>query len=261
MASIQDLEESLECPICFIIPQSAPIYQCENGHMICKACHNRLTICPSCRKPLGKIRCMYAERMLEKVSAPCPFAHHGCKVRAVLSAKDQHAANCKFRVVQCPASGCGSRIPLCTTMAHILKDHQRTLTEIQLADDAQTDLTVNIFSSALSESGDFGTNWYFVKYENHHFFLEYHRTHGQGLLFAWMFMDGTSSEAKNFLCQISVVGVDTREKHTFEGHPISMDVPLKDAIESRQGLAFSDVIAKRLLKGRALKFKIKLEKC
>jgi len=146
-------------------------------------------------------------------------------------------------------------------MPHIMKDHQRSLTEIQLGDDGQTDVTVNIFSSALSESGDFGTNWYFVTYDKHHFFLEYYRTHGQGLLFSWMFMDGTSAEAKNFLCQISVIGVDTKEKHTFEGHPVSLDVPVNNVIESRQGLSFSDVIAKRLLKGRALKFKIKLEKC
>ncbi len=75
-------------------------------------------------------------------------------------------------------------------------------------------------------------------------------------------MDGTASEAERFLCQISVTGVDhTKEKHTFEGHPVSMDVSHEDAIESKNGLVFSDVIAKRLLKGRALKFNIKLEKC
>jgi hypothetical protein len=76
-----------------------------------------------------------------------------------------------------------------------------------------------------------------------------------------MYMDGTASEAKRYLCRISVTGVDTKEKHTFEGHPVSMDVSHEDAIESKNGLVFSDVIAKRLLKGRALKFKIKLEKC
>jgi hypothetical protein len=84
MATLEDLEESLECPICCFIPTSTPIYQCENGHIICKACHQRLTVCPSCRKPLGNIRCMYAEQMLEKVSVPCPFAHHGCKIRCQL---------------------------------------------------------------------------------------------------------------------------------------------------------------------------------
>ena len=98
MASSQDLEESLECPICFQIPQSAPIYQCENGHMICNSCHQRLTICPSCRKPLGKIRCMFAEQILQKISFSCPFAP-GCKVRSVASVRDQHAAECQFRVV------------------------------------------------------------------------------------------------------------------------------------------------------------------
>ena len=32
----EDLKFDLECPICNVIPRSGPIYQCENGHMICK---------------------------------------------------------------------------------------------------------------------------------------------------------------------------------------------------------------------------------
>ena len=41
--SIRELEEALECPVCAKVPQSTPIFQCQNGHMICKTCHAKIT--------------------------------------------------------------------------------------------------------------------------------------------------------------------------------------------------------------------------
>ena len=44
--SFQDI---LDCPICFLTIDSAPIYQCLNGHVVCKDCHPKLENCPICR--------------------------------------------------------------------------------------------------------------------------------------------------------------------------------------------------------------------
>ena len=39
----------LECPVCMETISSAPIFQCRNGHIVCKDCHPKLETCPICR--------------------------------------------------------------------------------------------------------------------------------------------------------------------------------------------------------------------
>ena len=85
-----ELTDTLECPICAEVPHSTPIYQCENGHILCKKCHKRLSNCPLCRKPLGKIRSLVAEKMLEKVPLPCSFADDGCRTHIFLDDRQFH---------------------------------------------------------------------------------------------------------------------------------------------------------------------------
>ena len=50
----QDLVNLFECPVCFdyALP---PILQCQSGHIVCSQCRQKLTSCPTCRGPLGKI--------------------------------------------------------------------------------------------------------------------------------------------------------------------------------------------------------------
>ena len=49
--STEDLREYFECPICFNVPRSPPIYACGVGHMICRVCRPKLKNCPTCRMP------------------------------------------------------------------------------------------------------------------------------------------------------------------------------------------------------------------
>ena len=43
-----NMEEELQCPICFETARS-PVYQCPEGHIICHSCRPRVTRCPVCR--------------------------------------------------------------------------------------------------------------------------------------------------------------------------------------------------------------------
>ena len=42
-------KDILDCPICFLTIDSVPLYQCLNGHVVCKDCHPKLENCPICR--------------------------------------------------------------------------------------------------------------------------------------------------------------------------------------------------------------------
>ena len=44
------INDLLECPVCMETISSAPIFQCRNGHIVCKDCHPKLESCPICRE-------------------------------------------------------------------------------------------------------------------------------------------------------------------------------------------------------------------
>ena len=62
--SIEDLNANLECPVCLDLPQSGPIYQCRNGHLMCKDCHSKMKRCPICVVPLENLRNLFSEKLL-----------------------------------------------------------------------------------------------------------------------------------------------------------------------------------------------------
>ena len=71
-----DLEEEvkeyfkdlIECPVCFETIDFIPIYQCQNGHVVCKNCYPKLKKCPICRQIHdGPIRNLKLEEMVEKL--------------------------------------------------------------------------------------------------------------------------------------------------------------------------------------------------
>ena len=67
--SVEELRKSLECPVCFHTPKAGPLYQCENGHILCSGCNGKVNQCPECRAddlPKVRIRNLFAEKQLEK---------------------------------------------------------------------------------------------------------------------------------------------------------------------------------------------------
>ena len=68
---LREIERELECPVCMEIARP-PIYQCEEGHIICAKCKPLLTNCPhNCGKKYSEpaIRCRFAEKLADKYSA------------------------------------------------------------------------------------------------------------------------------------------------------------------------------------------------
>ena len=69
---IEDVEIELECPVCFEIASEAPIFRCEEDHLICSKCREKVTSCPVCRveypEGAGK-RLRGAERQAERLAA------------------------------------------------------------------------------------------------------------------------------------------------------------------------------------------------
>ena len=58
------LREQLECPVCLSVPNTCPVFQCNNGHLICCNCREKLVTCPVCRVPLGYSRNLTSEKLI-----------------------------------------------------------------------------------------------------------------------------------------------------------------------------------------------------
>ena len=60
----------LECPVCLVLPK-CKIYQCKDGHLVCKICYSKLpskqpVLCPTCRIPMHRDPCR--ARVVEQAS-------------------------------------------------------------------------------------------------------------------------------------------------------------------------------------------------
>ena len=66
--SIEEKEEELTCPVCLMLA-SAPIFSCQQMHLVCSSCQPMLTLCPVCREPYQgpPRRHRYAERDAEEL--------------------------------------------------------------------------------------------------------------------------------------------------------------------------------------------------
>jgi len=78
---VSTLREEVICTTCLSLPRSAGMFQCENGHLICKECISRVSsVCPTCKKPMGKIRSIIADKIISLLPLPCRHADLGCQV-------------------------------------------------------------------------------------------------------------------------------------------------------------------------------------
>ena len=68
---ISEMEEELECPVCFEVLDTAPIFKCPEDHLMCRSCRPRLSVCPLCRAQLGHKyqRFRGAERVAQRLQA------------------------------------------------------------------------------------------------------------------------------------------------------------------------------------------------
>ncbi len=110
--------DAFDCPVCWE-PLRRPIYQCVNGHLICRSCIGRIErthkVCPTCRVALGdRIRCLEADRRADNPRpspytpppaprVPAPRVPAPCGPPTALPESAQRAAR-RFSAEACPKS-------------------------------------------------------------------------------------------------------------------------------------------------------------
>ena len=66
------LRDLLECPVCMETIKSVPVYQCTNGHVMCKICIEKLNNCPICRNDSALVRSLKLENIVQRLEGVQP---------------------------------------------------------------------------------------------------------------------------------------------------------------------------------------------
>ena len=66
------IRDLLECPVCMETIKSVPVYQCANGHVICKDCIEKLDNCPICRNDSSLVRILKLENIVQRLEGIKP---------------------------------------------------------------------------------------------------------------------------------------------------------------------------------------------
>ncbi|KAJ0260301.1 Seven-in-absentia protein [Hirschfeldia incana] len=118
-ATLMDLDVT-DCPICFNT-LTIPIFQCDNGHITCSTCCQRLSQkCATCSLPtLSRNRAM--ERVIELLRVQCPNA--GCFKMVSCSETSAHVNHCPFTQRTCPFRSCDFTCSFKDLYKHSLAKH------------------------------------------------------------------------------------------------------------------------------------------
>ena len=76
---IEELVDTLECPVCLDTADTSPIYQCPEGHLVCEECNAKMVECPQCGHSLMNARNRTAEALALRLTQL-----RGDRVKAVL---------------------------------------------------------------------------------------------------------------------------------------------------------------------------------
>ena len=103
---------------CRKVPNSAPLYNCPNGHIICSSCYKgSRSECPSCYDVVGSAISLIGLTIIEKIKHSCPYSK--CTEKMDLEKIAEHKTICSFRPVECPATNCKTVVSIQNFHEHI----------------------------------------------------------------------------------------------------------------------------------------------
>eukprot|EP00918_Siedleckia_nematoides_P092334 GHVU01202784.1.p1 GENE.GHVU01202784.1~~GHVU01202784.1.p1 ORF type:complete len:305 (+),score=22.57 GHVU01202784.1:66-980(+) len=253
-ASGNDLASLFECPVCFdyALP---PIMQCQSGHIVCSSCRPKLTMCPTCRGPLGNIRNLAMEKVASTVMFPCKYASSGCPVQLLHTDKTDHEEICEYRPYSCPCPGasCKWQGSLEQVMPHLMHQH-KSITTLQGEDIVFLATDINLPGAV---------DWVMMQScFGHHFMLvleKQEKYDGLQQFYAIVQLIGTRKQAESFAYRLELNG--HRRRLTWEATPRSIHDGVQSAIMNSDCLVFDTNIAQLFADNGNLGINVTISMC
>jgi len=275
----------LECPVCLELPaKTERILQCSNGHLICKSCHGKLTLCPVCREKLDKknpMRNLTAEQFRENMdnnqpstsranlrprrssvaspvrvpaTLPCRNRQNGCDIHFRTNGElVEHQRKCRYRQVFCPDLRCNRKITLANLGSHINDDHPSDdFTKLQRA-------SVNF--SLVIKPGNYRDETFWkpaIMQVNHHKFYRECRRTNDGQWYFWIYMEGSKEEASEYTATIKLFNSRKQDIVCFNCcEVLSLDVSPND-VRNHTVMTVQDPIIQSIEYGGKLSFFVEI---
>jgi len=248
----EELKDLLECPVCLRVPRSSPIFQCARGHVVCSDCRPNVSTCPQCRDPLGNIRSLVSEKMLEKLPCVCKFSDNGCQVEMLRNQLPEHERSCTYRLINCVDLACQQRIAVTKLLAHLENDHETEDFVRVEAGEYSSHFIVNEedFTKSIMWISDQ------LHYDEKYFYRECCRSK-EGLWYIWVYLLETDScKVTDYTCTISIKSADGEEELSCRCRPLSLDCTKEEIAKSGRGLVFTDTTARLFWEDNKVRYNV-----
>jgi hypothetical protein len=255
MSMLENLASSLECPVCLEVPQTGPISQCDNGHLLCNPCRMKLKDCPVCKKRLRINRNLTAEKILEHLPIKCQFSIHGCTKNVRNEDRSEHEKECQFRQVFCPKNLCKQKISISKLMDHVVEHQLRSGNP-----PSSFRIALNVSEESLQIVNRSVAYWEtsYLQFHGKHFFGIYKLNAKDKELNFWVYQLGTPEETKNYNATITIEN-DDEEKLSFKSQVSSIDIPETEVYESGAVFICPLITIKRLMKQNSIEVNIEID--
>lgn len=241
-----ELAYLFECPICFdyAVP---PIYQCQNGHLVCQQCSSKITHCPTCRVAITEpsIRNLQLDRLANTFEFPCKYNFNGCNWKSYWFDKREHELNCEYISYSCPCPGSSCKWTglLSQVMQH-LSEHHKSITTLSGEDIVFLATDINLKGAV---------DWVMIQScFNHHFLLVLEKQEtktGQQQFFAIVQLIGSQKDAARFRYKLELSSdvVGNMKRLQWEATPKSIMDGIQSAISTHDCLVFDARMAQHFL--------------
>ncbi|TRY64176.1 hypothetical protein TCAL_11503 [Tigriopus californicus] len=240
------LIDELECPICCQTPRGPPIFQCENGHLICSACKPRMAKCPQGGCELDQQRSRIAENLLNNadIPRPCIYSSVGCFHEDLLSDLIEHETKCEFRKVFCPDLECGEVVVAKELLGHFKEDHpDHVKNDIE---DKDLDRCVWIIDPDDLRKRSFTVTWPMSIWKKNGltFFSVLHKYKNSDLWYSWICCDCPPDLAKTMTALVRMRSKSGVPELTYKGRVHPLDISCNDIVRKASSclVATDDVI-------------------
>ena len=236
---LDEIQDELECVVCLDTPGLDPIYQCEQGHLLCKSCHGKLTDCPICKAKLGNTRCLAAEKILAKYPRRCEFQAHGCSIKLPKTAIEDHQMVCIYKPLRCPSLNCEERLPIIETLNHMDDKHgiRKEIENFPLSASFPNILEI------IKNKKSFKFEPIRIRSEGRFFYSECWRS-CKGRWYMWVYMLGTPTESKSYIFTVKLLNPNRVEQFSYTGQCVSLHIELDQIGTTGRCLTFHDDTAK-----------------
>jgi len=248
----EELKDLLECPVCIRVPRASPIFQCARGHVVCSDCRPNVSTCPQCRDPMGNIRSLVSEKMLEKLPCVCKFSDNGCQVELLRSQLPQHERNCTYRLINCVDLACQQRIAVSKLLAHLDTDHETEDFVRVEGGEYSSHFIVNEedFTKSIMWISDQ------LHFDENYFYRECCRSK-EGLWYIWIYLLETEHcKVTDYTCTISIKSADGEEELLCRCRPLSLDFTKENLADSGRGLVFTDTTARLFWEDNKVRYNV-----